>query len=194
MNITVDKRQLAALQTALEGTKKKLPRELANAINKTASKTKTTVSKEIRKELAVSAKDVNRFLKIKGRAVPNKLSSAVNLDHTKRPGIGGPTDRFKPKQTRRGTSFKISKKQGRKMIPEAFMGPRPGKKAPKLHGGVFKRRGRRRNPIQKMHGASPWAAYLKNNMDPVIKNITGIELHKQVDSRIRTILKQKGLT
>lgn len=194
LTVTVDSNQMRALKAALEGTKKKLPKELANAINKTATKTRTNVGRKVRAELAISVKDMKRFLRVRGRANPRRLGASVELDHQKRPGIGGPTGRFKPKQTARGTSFKVGKKQRRQTIKGAFMGPRPGVLAPKLYGGVFKRTGPRRTPIVKLHGASPWAAYVQNNLDPIIRRETRRELRRQIDSRIRTILKQKRLS
>ncbi|NNE62356.1 MAG: hypothetical protein HKN35_15800 [Woeseia sp.] len=191
VEIKVDPTSLAALKSAIRGTNKQLPKEMANAVNKTATKTRTRVSKEIRKELNVSSKGIKKFLRIKGRATSRNPTSAVMLDHEKRPGVGGPTKRFSPDQKAKGTSWKISKRERKAVRPGTFMGPRPGRLAPKLHGGVFVRRGAGRQPIVKIHGLSPWAAYLKNDMDPIIRQWSQEELQEQIASRVRTILKQK---
>lgn len=182
------------LRQALGQFASKLPNEIANAINKTAARTKTAVNVEVRKELNIGARDLKRLINIPSRASKARLSSSVTLDEETRPGIGGKKRRFSPKQNKKGVSYKISKSKGKKFAAGAFMGPRPGAVALKLHGGVFKRKGKGRTPIEKLHGASPWAVYLKHDMDAFIKKKTEAELAKQIDSRIRTNLKQRGLT
>jgi len=196
ITLTVDKRQQRELERAIEGTRKKLPQEVANAVNKTASKLRTKVSVLVRQEIAISAADVKRIIKTRRRATRTNTSSVLQLDHEKRPGIGGRHKRFSPRQTRAGTSYRISKKGPRETAIGAFMGPRPGKLAPKLHGGVFVRKdlGNPRSKIRKLYGVSPWAVYIKQRMDPLVKTLGAVELRIQVDSRIRTILKNKRLS
>ena len=159
---------------------KMLAREIIIAVNATAKKTRTTMNREVRTELAVTAGSINKVLKIK-RASKSRLGATVTLEKEDRL----PLKDFKPRQTRAGVSYRISKRGGRKTAPDAFMGPRPGVIASKLRGHVYKRRGRARKPINMLHGASPWGVFMKRRLRiPTIADGEK-ELHKQLSKRIR---------
>lgn len=178
------------LKKAIEGTKRKLPGELRIAINSTAKKVSSEVSKEIRKELTLKATSVKRHIAIKRKATNAHLSAMVQLSESRRPTLKS----YGARQTRAGASYKISKKSGRRVVKGGFMGPRPGVLAPKLQGHAFKRQGTGRYPLQILRGASPWAAFAKNRMIVPVNNVGTKELEKQVQRRIRfNVLKKAGL-
>lgn len=189
VTMTIDRAQLAQLDAALQGTTRKLDREIKMAINATAKKTKTNISKEVRKELAAPAKAVNGVLSTR-KATTGKGYARVTLKKESRL----PLKAFSPRQTKKGVSYRISKSQGRKSIPGAFMGPRPGTKAAKLYGHVWERKGEAQFPIRKKYGVSPWGVFIKRNMKAPTKLESRKELRKQIQKRIRFItLKKQGV-
>ena len=79
-------------------------------------------------------------------------------------------------------------------MTSAFMGPRPGVLAPKLHGGVFKRVGGDRHPIVKLYGVSPYGAYAKNDMSKAEVEFINKSLMTEMERRINlNILRANGL-
>jgi hypothetical protein len=178
------------LKAAIDGTKKKLPRELKIAVNATAKKTRTMMSREVRKELATKAKAVNKTINIVSRATEISLSSTVRLSKTKRI----PLRDFGARQTRQGVSYKISKSKGRGMVPGAFQGPKPGVMNTKWRGRVFKRVGKSRLPIAQLFGPSPWGIFVKRQLRTPVVRDGNAELSKQIQRRVRfNLLKRQGL-
>ena len=188
--ITVDTRGIRELERALGDAKKRLPKEVAIAINRTAKWTTTQISRQVRDELNVKVRDVKKALSQRGKANASKLSTVVQLDKEKRLSL----KYFGARQTRRGVTAKVGKKRRRTLIPDGFMGPRPGAVAVRLGGHAYKRTGRGRTPIVKLHGASPWGAYVKNNMRPETVKESSRELQKQIQRRIQFNLFKRGLT
>jgi len=189
IELTVDKRELRELEAMVKATRRKLPNELKIAINATARKTKTTMSRQVRQELATSAKAVNRTVKITSKATRTSLHSNVRLSKTARVSL----KEYKARHTRSGVSYKISKRQGRKTVAGAFMGPKPGATAVKLRGHAFKRVGKKRLPIQKLHGPSPWGVFKVQKLKQPTVKATRQELTKQIRRRIRFLrLKKSG--
>ena len=189
IDIGVDQREIRELEKALIGTSRKLPRELNTIVNNTARKTKTAMSREVRKELAAPAKVVNKHLRIKTKATPTNLTAVVELKESSRIAL----KHFKARQVGAGVSFKTSKTAGRKTIPGAFMGPRPGAISVKLRGHVFQRIGKGRLPIRKLHGPSPWGVFVVQGLRAKIKSDANAELIKQTRRRVNfLVLKANG--
>ena len=188
VELRIDPKQIRELSRAIEGTTRKLQNEIKIAVNATAGKTKTAMSRRVRAELAAPAKSVNATLSVKKAKTPRD-NARVTLKKEARL----PLKAFKPNQTKKGVSYRISKSQGRKTIAGAFMGPRPGTKAPGLHGHVWKREDKSRLPIRKLYGVSPWGVFIKRAMKQPTKNEGRLELKKQIARRIRFItLKKRG--
>lgn len=189
MNVTAKASSVASLQKALEGTSRKLKAEMRIAVNATANKSKSIINKEIRTELATSAKAINQTIRIKRKAAGNELSATVEVKKTGRISLR----EFNARQGRNGTSYKVSKTKGRKTIPEAFQGPKPGVMKASWRGHVFKRVGKTRLPIVKLFGPSPWGVMTVGQKLGPSKEQTRAELEKQVQKRIRFItLKKSG--
>lgn len=188
--ITLDVAGVKELEKALGDDAKSLPRHLSAAINASATKVRSNVSKQVREELAAPAKDIAKVLKVKSRAKASSLGATVQLDEEKRLSLKS----FGARQTRAGVTYKTSPKEGRKRVDGAFMGPRPGVIAQKLNGHAYKRRGQSRKPIVKLMGASPWGAYVVHKMERKTVKDGQAELEKQVKRRIQFVeLKRAGV-
>lgn len=179
--LTLDTGQLLQLRRSVAAVNKSLPRELSTVINKVGKRTEKSISKEIRKELTVTAGSLKKSIKTRRKASATTPSAVVGIDHEYRPGL----QNFKSRQTKTGVSYKISKSGGRNSIPGAFMGPRPGVLAPKLYGGVFIRVGEDRSPIKKLRGVSPYGVYKKNDLKKEEVERIEKDLQKEMERRIQ---------
>jgi len=189
MNITVTDGSIASLKAAIKDTTRKLKAELRVAVNATANKSKSIINKEIRSELATTAKAVSSTIRINRKASGDDISAEVEVKKTGRISLR----EFGARQGRSGTSYKISKTKGRKTIPTAFQGPKPGLMKASWRGHVFKRVGKARLPIVKLFGPSPFGVMtVGKKLDPSIEQ-TQAELQKQIERRVRFItLKKTG--
>lgn len=177
ISIAVD-RKTKELERALgQDAPKKLKREVAAAINAVGRRTINILAKEVGKELAVPQKDIKQGILVTKKATPDKLSAEV----TQRESQRLPLKRFGANQTKEGVTYRISKTKGRQFIKSAFM--------PVVLGEhVYKRQGKKRLPIQKLHGPSPWGITVKNKLDTLIAGRdVEPELIKQLDRRIRAV-------
>ena len=188
LKIGVDSDQLKKLQKVLGSNQRKLPREINSAINKTLTKVQGFVAKEVTQEVAVSQKVVKKSLASK-RSIASSLQGTVTLKQTRRISLRD----FGARQTNKGVSYKISRTKGRKTVLGAFQGPKPGVMKASWRGNVFKRVGKKRLPIVKLSGPSPWGVYVINGDDPVVRKKARQELRKQIDRRLRFLeLKKTG--
>lgn len=182
-------RELARLERAVKESGRKLPQEVAVAINATAKKVRSEVNKGIREELAVKKKDIDKTLQITLKATRHTHGAEVTLAKSRRI----PLRDFGARQTRAGVSAKISKTRGRKTILGAFQGPKPGLVKASWRGHVFSRLGPGRLPIVKLFGPSPWGVYIKRGQERATKKLVEAELRKQLQKRIRfNVLKASG--
>lgn len=189
MNVTVKASSVAEMKQAIKDTSRKLRAELRVAVNATANKAKSIINKEIRSELATTAKTINSTISIKRKASGDDLSASVEVKKTARISLR----EFGARQGRNGTSYKISKTKGRKTIPDAFQGPKPGLMKASWRGHVFKRAGKSRLPIVKLFGPSPFGVMTVGDKLGPSQEQTQAELEKQVQRRIRFItLKKSG--
>lgn len=189
ISIDVPIAELRKLERATKAASRKLPQEVAVAINATARKVRSGVNKGIREELAAKKKDIDKTLKVTRKATRNQPGAMLRLQKSRRI----PLRDFGARQTRAGVSAKVSNRTGRKTIPGAFQGPKPGLMKASWRGHVFKRVGRARLPIVKLYGASPWGVYVKQRQDRPTRRLVEVELRKQLQKRIRfNVLKASG--
>ena len=191
IGFTVQQRRVNELSKVLKGSDKKVRRQLAIAVNATSRKTQGGIAKEVAKELATAQKNIKKTITIKKKADgKDKVPSAV-VSQTQTKRI--PLRDFGARQTKKGTSYKVSKSRGRKTINGAFQGPKPGVMKSSWRGRVFKRVGKSRLPIQQLFGASPWGVFVKNDIKKPIVKESKRELIKQIERRIRFMkLKESG--
>lgn len=188
--IEIDAKQLKRLRGAVGRAGKKFPRELAAAINSTSKKTRLSIGRRVRETVNIKKAVAEKPIKIKRTATSESLVGVVSIDKERRAGL----QEFAARHDKRGVSYKIDKRSGRKRINGAFMGPRPGTLAPKLNGGVFKRATKMRHPIIKLYGVSPFGAYAKNRYEKIEIQFINKYLQREIDRRIKlNILRAEGL-
>lgn len=188
MRITVNPRKLQALKDAVHGTAMNMRREFATVLNKTAKAGERIIAKEVATELATPIKVIAKTIRQRKRAAPDDLKSSVEMGKTKRI----PLREFGARQTRAGTSYKISRSKGRKTIRGAFQGPKPGVMKASWRGNVFRRVGKMRLPIVKLYGPSPWGVAVVGRKVEPSRNQIQAELNKQINRRLDYILKKKS--
>ena len=175
LTIAIDKRQIAELNKAIEGTSKKLQTELKISVRAATKKTQSLMVKEITKRVKVTQKYVKRLTYVRVRATGNFPQGEVVLRKSQRM----PLKAFKgTRATRKGVSYQIDKQSGRKNIPSAF-------DVPTLGGHFFKRMSRRRMPIVALHGPSPWGVFKVNNLELPTEKEAMKALHDQIAKRIK---------
>ena len=191
---TAKSSQLVTLRD-IAGNNAKYKQNLATAINSAKKKGESIIASKITEELAAPKKVVTKQLKRTDRASKTKLSSTITLVASVEGSRSGRISlrQFKPRQNKKGVSYKTSKSKGRKTVLGAFQGPRPGLMKASWKGSVFKRVGASRLPIVKLFGPSPWGVYVKKNYDRKVRQDIKRELRKQIDRRIRFLkLKKSG--
>ena len=184
----IDDSQIARLKAAVADTGRTLRKELAIAANAAARKGKSVVNKQIRTELVIKAKDLRPVIRTGRKANTEDISTSVSVSKTKRISLR----EFGARQTRKGVSYRASKTGGRKIAKGAFQGPRPGLMKVSWRGHVFKRTGKSRLPIAKLHGPSAWGVFVVGKKMGTSAEVVQAELVKQVERRIRFVLLKKS--
>ncbi len=146
-------------------------REMARAINRAAKiHYKRDVLPTIRKNLNRPTGYIKRYIRLGKRATASSLTVKLSVEKAKRPNLS----EFSMRDTDRGVSYKISRRDGRKTISDAFV------MNSKYDQGrqVFRRAGRNKLPIIQLKGVSVWGVVTENKLQPKFK--------KQLRARIRT--------
>mgnify|MGYP003656247338 CR=1 FL=1 len=155
-----------------------------------STQTKTNIGREITKTVNIKAGIAKKQISTRNKATAESPKAVVSLSKSNRIGL----QHFGGRQNKTGVSYKIDKQGGRKIVAGAFMGPRPGVLAPKLHGGAFKRVGTERHPIIKLYGVSPFGAFVKNNYDKTEAVFIRTKLTAEIERRIKlNVLRANGL-
>ena len=191
INFVVDQGALSAFKSKLNGSDKKIRRQLAIAVNITAGKTTGGIAKQVATELATAQKNIKKTIKIKKKAKEQSRTQVAVVSQTQTKRI--PLRDFGARQNKSGVSYKVSKSKGRQTVDGAFQGPSPKVRKVSWRNRVFKRVGKSRLPIQQLFGPSPWGVLVKNNMKKPIVDDSDRELIKQIKRRIRFLkLKESG--
>ena len=189
MTARIDNAQIARMKAAIENTGRNLRKELAIACNQTANKSKSIIAKQIGSELATAQKNIRKDIRNGKKASPLDISASVEVRKESRI----PLRDFGARQTKTGVSYRVSKTSGRRSVPGAFQGPRPGLMNAKWRGRVFKRLGKSRLPIAQLMGPSAWGVFVVGKKIGPSAQQTEAELKKNIDKRIRfLLLKQSG--
>lgn len=186
--IEIEAKEIEKLRQALGRMERRLPRELATAINATARKVKTETAKELKKYLAVSPTSILKtVVKFKAKATANQTEAVIRFQK----GFPIPLRYFRPRQMKRGgggVTYKIDPAFNRRsIIRDAFMPPR-------YNGRVYRRIGIQRGPLEQLYGPAPEEAYQKGNIDRVMIRVARQQLPYQIERRIRLlILREQGI-
>lgn len=178
---------------------------LVGAINRTGREVKTWFSREIRQRIAVKKKHLDPNLKFR-RATKSDPVGVVVIHKSARLslkefGLKQLWGRLSKRERslgivhRRGAgvSYKIEKGGKRKKIKEAFGADEST--WPKLHGHAFKRRTKKRYPIDKLHGASPWGVVVSefHRLRPKSVAYANERLLKNIEDQVRfRLLRAEG--
>ena len=185
ISLKVDARSIRELRRALKGVEKKLPRELATAINATARKVKLETARELRKVLTVKVSVLKKAIRIKGRATARRTQATVFF------AIGHPIPLkyFRARELKKGgVTYKVNPTFNRKsIIRDAFIIQRYSQ-------NVYRRKTKERGPLEKLYGPAPSEAFEKAGITKLAMAVASVELPKQIQRRIRLlILRQQGL-
>ena len=152
IEVVVNRGQMRALRAMLREIPRDVPKVLTRALNKVAKSTHVKILRRISSEYAVSQRDLKEKNVFLIRANYKNLKAIIRIKGRRIQILA-----FKAKQLKKGVSYKIKKKGGRKTV-YAFMESPPGSKQSTTmasgHRGVFKRRGKSRLPIVELYGPS----------------------------------------
>lgn len=184
INVQVRTGNIKKLQKAFADTPRKFPQQLSSAINATVSRGRNIVAGKIagpKGELTTARKNVASSFQTK-KSNRQTLTGYIFVRKSNRLSLKF----FKAKQNKKGVSYRISKKEGRKSIPGAFIVETYG-------GHVYKRPTKQRPTGKQKRGPSPWGVYKKRRFDKQVKKELRKELKAQIKKRIRTQrLRQQG--
>lgn len=184
--IQMDGKNLKILESKAKNLAGKINRNTATALNKTARNTRDKMIDLVTSKFNISKRNANKkkvFYQSK-KATPTRLEAQVRLKKSMRLGV----ENFGPKHTGKGVTFALTKGGGRKLIQDAFMGPRPGKRAPRLNGGVFIRKdGAKRLPIRKLYAMSPWGMFRSGKMQIPATKHAQKQLLAMIDAQMKNL-------
>lgn len=145
--VEIPKSDTDALAAGLQAYPKGAARVVYRAINKIGKSTRTYISREVRKKIAIKAKDANKCITYHRGRLSNP-TGRIKIRGKRLPLI-----QFGASQTKKGVTYRIEKGGGRKRMQGGFIATmRSG------HRGVFSRRGKSRLPIHEAFGVSiPYA-------------------------------------
>lgn len=156
---------------------KKIIAAEVRAINKTARSVRTEISKRVRAEVALKASVIKGSVTMTKASRQAKPSAKVGVD-----AKPIPLKHYAARQVKKGTTVRVKKKGGRKLIKHAFI-------ADKLGSHVFQRKGDDRFPILKRFGpsvadeveriGSALEGHIYDTLDKQIRQAIGWELEKQ---------------
>jgi hypothetical protein len=193
IEITANAQAIKELAKTLENNAKLLKRDINTALNATARHLKGQWAKELGKEVALPQRVIKQTIRQELARTGGDASAAVVQKKSKRL----PLKEFKPRQIAAGVSYIVYKKVKRRTLAGAFMGPKPGLKAIKLHGHVWSRQGAKRvmtkgryagkmrQPIVKRFGPSPFDTSRKHETPVRLVHLGKARLLEELKERIR---------
>lgn len=200
INLTVDPVQLREAETYLRNVKGGVPKVLADSINRTLDQTKTYLSTELRKKVAIPKRLIDRRIDVQ-KTGPHQLSGTLTVEYEKQLSLGD----FGPRQTKKGVSYKLAP-GGRGFVPGAFVITLPSRNGPYTqvfkraanwehrepqHRAGHRRKGKSGLKIISLKGVSPW--YLVKSgglLQPTIAKAQDL-LNKNIDNRLDRLLFSK---
>lgn len=141
VQIKFDERALQRVKDQLRDFPRALPRVMKTGINKTARKGRTRVVRKLAENIKIKQAQIRKRV-IPTWATLHKWQAILAIS-----GRRIPLMHFGARQTKKGVTYMINKKTGRKLLPGAFIAEMPSG-----HKGVFKRKGKARLPIAEEYG------------------------------------------
>lgn len=189
INLSLKGDPLKKLAKALEDSPKEIGKRTERALNKTAAKHKTQISKKVREIITAKAAAVKDVIEVEKALSPHKLSAVIHISQTKRLGL----IQFKHRLTKKGVVYKIEKTGTQELIKGAF-------KIESKGGHIFRRKNKY-NPDQTrkynrattapLRGTTVYNVFTKHKLERWSKKTVRKELAFQVDQQIKNYLKYK---
>ena len=190
IEVRLKKRQIDRLAYEFGRFGKRSQGRHATILNRSARFGVKYMTQLIREQVQIKVGDVKKRDKTKKqlfqskKATRKKPHARIQVNKFRPPGLQA----YGARQNTRGVSYKISKKEGRKLLKSAFMGPRPGVLAVKLRGGVFLRTTLMPLPIVKKRGPSVWGVVKKNRLRRKVQRKVNKQIHKEMKLVIRKMI------
>lgn len=174
VEIVYNPAKLKDVVRALAGVPKGLPKVLARAVNKTATRGRTKVIRTVAQEISIRQGDLRRRNVRMKRATYRQPVAYIIISGRRIPLIA-----FKAYGSRRGVSYRISRREGRQRIREAWV-----ESFISGHWAVVRRRGRARLPLVELRGPSVPEAV--RGIRALTEAVLGRELGQHLDKEIAT--------
>lgn len=181
ITLTINKGQIDRLKQALEGTSRKLEREIKTAVNATSKKVALEAARDLSKEMPLKIGTLKKIVRQKAKATNERPRAVIGIGR----GYPVPLKYFKAKQIKRGVTYKLSKKaKSKSVLRDAFVVRRFG-------NNVYKRAGTSRGPLVQQYGPAPGEYFEGLRIIERSLERARAELEKQMDRRIRFVLLEK---
>ena len=174
--VKVANNSIKKIQKDFKRSDKEITKARVRACNRTATGTRTQVSKRVREKIRVKASVVKDHTKIL-KATPLKPEARVEVE-----GFPLPLSAFGPRQTKRGVTVGIEKGKKRQLKEGAFFSTMKSG-----HKGVFKRQGKDRLPIDEKYGPNI-PGIVSGNTWKKIEKYTNDRLERELDHEINRAL------
>lgn len=194
ISIKLQNDALKQLEKALADAPKEIGKRTERAINKTAAKHKTQISKKLREFVKVKAKTVKEYIQVPQKALaPHRLSAVVQVRQSKKLGLHA----FGAKQNKKGVRYQISKTE-KEFVPSAFI-------VESMGGNVFIRKNpyipnpnrdpsiRKQNrAMRKLWGTTMYNVYKRHKLDKWSQKTVAKELRFQIQQQVKYVLEKKA--
>lgn len=180
--IKINDREVKALELALKGMGRTLPRIMTRALNKAAAPARTEIIRGLAKLAGMKIGRTKESVKLK-KATFSNLRATISLSTGRIPLID-----LRARETKRGVTYRSTKTGGRETISDAFLA-RVGSTE---REGVFKRKGRLRLPIVELRGPSLAALY--DDADELQRSVwrkASDRLTKNIAAQVQLVLNRK---
>lgn len=185
IEIQIDRRQVKSVQRLLAAVPNGWPRAASRAVNRTATRARTWITREISSETKLRQTDVRKAIIVR-RATYRLLEAHLLISGGRIPLI-----RLGARQTRRGVTYRDWRRPGRRLWRRAFIQTmRSG------HRGAFIRaraggQAVGRLPIWELHGPSIQGVYegaagLARRMMEQTQN----QLHDELNTQVKVLLER----
>jgi len=184
MKITIESKQLKQATIGLNFVERNIPKAMTSALNRVGTEVKTAASREIRKRYDVRATDIKKY----GKINVTRASTATMQLILKSVGPSIPLIRFRTRPSRppirRPKVLTASvKRSGGKPIPGAFVALMGSG-----HVGVFKRVGKRRNPIQELYGPAVPVMLGEDGVAENLNEVAQKSMNKRLNHEVNRVL------
>ncbi len=210
LSIKLQNDALKQLEKALADSPKEIGKRTERAINKTAAKHKTQISKKLREFVKVKAKVAKDHIDIPQKALaPHRLSSMVQVNQSKKLGL----NRFGAKQNKKGVRYQISKTE-KGFIESGFIIQRLGghvferankyvpaqripKSADKAERAAIRLKNKQQRKLNRQittprRGTTMYNVYKRHKLEKWSKKTIAKELRFQIEQQVKYVLEKKA--